>query len=179
MVALKAKAMLIVKRAEAESRGWVPAYAEGDQDLWTPKLVKDALVGAFRLLRATAGRVGPGGQKVYWPEFQNHAETDFPSSATRVPISKTREDIRRMEIVLFGWKDADGHDHEAWLPGPLRHVPELRLKLEAWIFAELTEVTTVELCERRKWSRATFKRHRDRAAGMIAQRLNRANLPIW
>lgn len=153
------------------SENWVPDYAKGDQELWTIKLVKEALVDAFRLLRHSGGRIGPGGLKAAWPAFQNNPE-DYAPTETKTSPYHTKMTITRMEQILLGWQDEDGHLHEAWLRGPLDLAPDLKKKLEAWVFAELRGEATVELCERQKWALATFKRHRDRAAGLIAQRLN-------
>lgn len=163
----------------------IPEYARGDQELWTPPLVKDVLVDAFRLLRRTAGRVGPGGLKAYWPEFQNNPEDwadadKHAREAERRPSAyRTRMTVTRMEMVLIGWRDEDGLEHAPWVAGPLLLVPDLRDKLLQWVQAELRGESTVDLCQRKKWSRATFKRHRDRAAGMIAQRLNMLGIEPW
>jgi len=174
---LKAKARAILMD--------IPDYAKGEQELWTPKLVKEALVDAFRMLRRVGGRVGPAQARAYWPEFQMD-QADFMEQSiagtlrdrnTSPPAYRTRINVTRMEMVLLGWKDEDGKQHKAWLVG----VPDadLRLKLEAWIFAELRGEATTDLCLRMGWALATFKRHRDRAAGVIAQRLNMAKVEVF
>lgn len=154
----------------------IPDYAKGDQELWNPKLVREALVDAFRLLRHTGGRVGPAGLKAAWPEYFEAG--DYPPEKTKTSPYRRRMTIARMEMVLFGWKDDRG-DHAAWLAGPLILVPELTEKLQAWVFAELDGEGDAELCDRKKWALATFKRHRDRAAGIIAQRLSIAGVEVW
>jgi hypothetical protein len=155
----------------------IPEYAKGNQELWTVKLVREALVDAFRLLRHTAGRVGPGGLKAAWPEYFEAG--DYPPEKTKTSPYHTRMTIARMEMVLFGWKDDEGLQHSAWLAGPLLDAPDLKAKLQAWVFAELRGEGDGELCDRKKWSKATFKRHRDRAAGIIAHRLNAAGVTVW
>lgn len=155
----------------------IPDYAKGDQELWTVKLVKEALVDAFRLLRHTAGRVGPGGLKAYWPEYFEAG--DYPPEKTKTSPYRTRMSVARMEMVLFGWRDDKGRDYDAWLLGPLKLMPDLREKLEQWVLAELRGESDKDLCERKRWSLATYKRHRERAAGMIADRLNRAGVEVW
>jgi hypothetical protein len=167
---MKAKALHIIQMD-------IPDYAKGNQELWTVKLVKEALIDAFRLLRHTAGRVGPGGVRAAWPEYFEPG--DFPPEKTKTSPYQTRMTITRMEMVLFGWKSDDGRLNEAWLRGPLEGAPELKEQLEQWVFAELRGEATVSLCERRQWALATFKRHRDRAAGIIAHRLNMAGVEIW
>lgn len=155
----------------------IPEYAKGDQELWTVKLVKEALVDAFRLLRHTAGRVGPGGLKAFWPEYFEAG--DYPPEKTKTSPFRRSMTISRMEMVLFGWKDQNGIERDAWLRGPLLAAPDLKMKLEQWVFAELRGEADQELCERRHWAPATFKRHRDRAAGIIAHRLNVASVEVF
>lgn len=170
---MKASALHILQGLEE-----IPSYALDDRELWTVKTVKEALVDAFRLLRSTAGRVGPAAMRGYWPEFQNNAD-DYADERTKVSPYHTRMTVTRMEMVLTGWRDDDGKDHEGWLRGPLGEAPELRSKLEAWVFAELRGEAAKELCLRKKWPLATFKRHRDRAAGVIAIRLNTLGFQVW
>lgn len=169
---MKASAARILDRAQFE----IPEYALGDQELWTYKLVKQALVDAFRMLRNTSGRVGPGGLKASWPEYAEAG--DYPPEKTKTSPYSTHMTITRMEMILLGWRE-EGVDHPAWLNGGLMIYPDFRAKLIAWVFSELHGEATVDLCHRRKWSVATFKRHRDKAAGMIAERLNRAGMEIW
>src|ERR1700761_4701496 len=145
----------------------IPDYARGDQELWTPALVREALVDAFRLLRRTAARVGPGGLKAAWPEYFEAG--DYPPEVTKTSPYSSKMTVTRMEMILLGWKDRDGRDRPAWLAGPLLAVPEYREKLVQWVHSELRGENATELCLRKKWSYATFKRHRDRAAGMVAQ----------
>lgn len=163
----------------------IPDYAKGDQELWTPKLVKDALVDAFRMLRRTGGRVGPAAVRAAWPVYrmdqadfmeQSIAGTLRDRSSSR-PEYRTRMNITRMEMVLCGWKGEDGREHPAWFVS----IPDadLREKLEAWVFAELRGDATTDLCIRNGWALATFKRHRDRAAGIVAQRLNAGGIELW
>ena len=157
----------------------IPDYAKGDQELWTYKLVKDALVDAFRMLRRTGGRVGPAAVRAAWPTYRMD-QADFveqaiagtlKDSSSSAPVDRTRMTVTRMEMVLCGWKDEDGREHPAWLAG----IPdtELREKLEAWVFAELRGTATTDLCVRKGWALATFKRHRDRAAGCKPRRPER------
>lgn len=168
---MKARALHILQQMD------IPEYATSDRELWTYKLVREALVDAFRLLRATGGRVGPQGMAAYWPDFHN--PEDFPEEKTRTSPYHTRMTTTRMEMVLLGGRDEDGRAVPGWLQGlPDTHV-QYRPMLEAWIFAELRGESSVDLCERMKWPRATFKRHRDRAAGAIAIRLNVAKVEVW
>lgn len=82
-------------------------------------------------------------------------------------------------MVLLGWKDADGIDHPTWLAGELLLVPEDRDKLEAWVLAELRGESTKDLCHRKRWALRTAQWQRDRAAAMVADRLNRLGVEVW
>lgn len=177
---MKAKAQAII------SSNWVDqhVYAKGDQELWTVKLVKDALVDAYRMLRHSGGRVGPAGMKAAWPTYAlDQADFNEQSIAGTLKQQRlnhsysTRMNPTRMEMVLCGWKDAEGVEHPAWLVGIEQ--PELREKLDAWVFAELRGTATTDLCIYRGWSLATFKRHRDKAAGQVAQSLNLVGESLW
>lgn len=176
---MKARARQILDEA-ARQPSWVPEHAKGDQELWSAALVKKALLDAFRMLRRVGGRVGPAGFSSYWPEFQNNPE-DYADDEKdkRRPSYYTRMTVTRMEQVLLGWKDDDGNTHAAWLAGQLLLVPDLRTKLVAWIKSEIRGEPFTDLCKRRRWPLATAKRHRDRAAYMIADRLNRLGVEPW
>jgi hypothetical protein len=162
----------------------IPAYALDDRELWTVKLVKDALVDAYRMLQHSGGRVGPRGAKAYWPayaldlaDFNEQSIAGTLKQQRPKPSYSTRMNPTRMEMVLCGWKDDHGVQHPAWLVG----IPDadLREKLEAWVFAELRGTATTDLCIYRGWALATFKRHRDKAAGLVAQTLNLHEQNVW
>lgn len=153
----------------------VPEYALSGRELWRPQRVREALVDAFRLLRATGGRVGPKGMQGYWPQFAS----DYAPKSTKTSPYSTRMTVTRMEMVLCGWKDEDGVSHDAWLQGELLAEPDLKNALEAWIFAELRGEPIQDLCDRKKLSRATFYRWRDKASSMIAVRLNVEKIEAW
>lgn len=185
---MKAATLEILRQAEAEREreGWVPEHALGDAELWTFKHVKLALVDAFRMLRRVGGRVGPSGLKAAWPTYQLE-QGDFVQQSinkTLRPARSTAEyatamTATRMEMILLGWTDQDGGQHSAWLAGRMLSVPEYREKLEAWVFAELRGESSRDLCERRKWALRTMQWQRDKAAGMIAERLNQARVGVW
>lgn len=173
--------MQILDQAAREP-GWVPAYARGTAELWTPKLVRDALVDAHRMLARVGGKVGPTGLKGYWPEHQR----DYPDTEQQRKDAERRRGSyatamtpTRMEMVMLGWRDVDGADHPPWLEGPLLAAPDLRDTLLAWIRAELRGETFKELCRRKLWTYTTAITHRDRAAGIVAQRLNTAGVEVW
>lgn len=175
---MKAKAARIISEAGIEP-GWVPDYAKADSALWTHRTVRDALVDASRYLAQHGGRVGPGRMRAAWPDHvrdyyddeQHRRDADRRKGAYSTAMNMTRA-----EMVLFGWKDSDGVLQAPWLDGPLLQAPELRELLRDWIKAELRGETFKELCRRRLWVYTTAATHRDRAAGIIAQRLNAAKI---
>lgn len=175
---MKASARKIVTEAAREP-GWVPAHALGDQELWTPKLVRDALVDAYRMLRKIGGRVGPRGYTAYWPEFQSFDAGDTVNEEQRRRAEqrsteyRTRMNATRMEMVLIG---AGGLP--PWLD-LVREAPDLQRTLQIFIGAELRGESAKELCIHHGWTYTTALTYRDRAAGIIAQRLNTVGVDVW
>jgi hypothetical protein len=165
----------------------IPAYALTDQELWTAKLVKEALVEAYEVLSDTTGRVGPRSVKAYWPDYQiDGADFTIQSIAgtntvgrMRVRRQRTMREIGRMEIVLLGSKGPQGQDIPAWLNGTVAQYERPRKCLMAWVMCKHHGVTEKGLCERAGWPLATFKRHKDYAAGVIAHNLNQAGVEPW
>lgn len=163
----------------------IPAYALGDQDLWTPKLVKEALVDAFITMERTAGRVGPRAAKAAWPTVYDPADiweqrrtgTNSIGRGARPQITSVQ--IQRAEAVVLGSKDM-----EPWLAGMLKDSPH-RDKLELWVFHEVGKVlgyrqkSLADRCEALRWAPRSFFRHVDSAAGQIAIALTRAGVAIW
>lgn len=175
---MKAKARQIVEEARREP-GWVPAYATGTAELWTPKLVRDVLVDAYRMLKKTGGRVGPARMKAYWPEFQSFDAGDTVNEEQRRKADqrsteyRTRMNITRMEMVLLG-----SNGLPPWME-LVREAPDLQKTLRIFIGAELRGDSAKELCIHHGWVYTTALTYRDRAAGIIAQRLNVAQVEVW
>lgn len=176
---MKASARQIIDQAAID-------IASSSRELWTPKLVRDALVDAYRMLQRVGGKVGPAHLKAYWPEYQID-QADFVEQSLaqtlkqqRQPASyRTRMNVTRMEMVLTGWRDEDGREQAPWMGGPLLALPDLRRVLRTWIFSELRGEPFKELCAKRGWVYTTHLTWRDRAAGIIAQRLNAAKMEVW
>lgn len=174
---MKASARKII--AESGRERWVPDYARGNAELWTPKLVRDVLVDAFRMLRKTGGHVGPARVKAYWPEFQSFDPGDTANEEQRRREQqrgaeyRTRMNVTRMEMVLLG---AGGIP--PWME-LVREAPDLQKTLRIFIGAELRGATAKELCIHQGWEYTTALTWRDRAAGIIAQRLNAVPIEVW
>ena len=175
---MKAKARQIIAAAAREP-GWVPDYARGNAELWTPKLVRDAMVDAYRMLSRIGGRVGPAKLKAYWPEFQNFDPGDTANEEQRRKAEqrsteyRTRINVTRMESVLLG-----SNGLPPWIE-LVREAPDLQKTLRIFIGAELRGDSAKELCIHQGWVYTTALSHRDRAAGVIAQRLSAAKVAVW
>lgn len=163
----------------------VPAYAVEDRELWTPKLVKDALVEAYEVYRDTIGRVGPRGNKAFWSEYYREwgdliAQAEIGGNdVVRRHRRRSSLDIERADMVLLGWTDRDGRQHAPWLNGALLVHERPRKCLVAWLMCKHHGVTEDALCKRNKWPLATFRRHKDFAAGRIAHNLNQVGVEVW
>lgn len=163
----------------------IPAYALGEQELWTPKLVKEALVEAFVVCERTAGRVGPKAAKAAWPVVYDTADiweqrrTGSNEKGRGAKPQITSVQIQRSELVLMG-----GQGMSAWLLGPMAEHP-LRPKLKMWVLHEAgkalgrSRLSLRDLCAMRGWAERSFYRDVDTAAGYIAVRLSRAGTAVW
>jgi hypothetical protein len=163
----------------------IPAYALGDQELWTPKAVKEALVEAFITCERTTGRVGPRLSKSAWSfSFdindiweQRRAGTNDVGRGAKPQI--TAKAIERSDLVLFG-----GQGMAPWLRGPMAEHP-LRPQLEMWVLHEVGKAlgrskrSLREICAIQDWKERTFFRNVDSAAGAIAVRLTRSGVEVW
>ena len=147
--------------------------------------MKAALVEAFQVYRDTMGRVGPKGAKAVWPDFYREWGDWIEQAATsggdavRRRRGRSPTEISRADRILLGWTDEDGKHQPAWLNGPLVEYERPRKALMAWVMCQHHGVTEVALCQRAGWPRATFKRHKDFAAGRIAHRLNGLQVLPW
>lgn len=81
--------------------------------------------------------------------------------------------VTRMEAVLLG---ADGLP--PWMD-LVREAPDLQKTLRIFIGAELQGDSAKELCVSHGWVYTTALTYCDRAAGIIAQRLNAAKVEVW
>lgn len=178
---IKAAARKIIDNSALD----IPAYALGDQELWTHKEVKAALVQAYDVYRDTIGRVGPRGAKAFWPDYAKdwgdlieQAETG-DKEAPRHRRRRSSIDIERADMALLGWTDSKGIRHAPWLNGELMAYERARKCLVAWVMCKHHGVTEKALCERTGWALATFKRHKDFAAGKIAHGLNLSKVVVW
>lgn len=178
---MKAQAAMLIKQADYEES---PAKAVTPEE-WTPGLVKSCLVEAYQILSDTTGYVGPAKSKGFWPEFPASFEdlcyrAEIEQVRTRVRRrQRTSIEIKRMEIILLGWKDRDGNDCPAWLNGQLLNYKQARKCLIAHVMCQIYGVKVKEMCRAHGWPETTFRRHRDFAAVQVAENLGRIGLEVW
>ncbi len=177
---MKAKDLHILD--DAPRKSWVPDYAKGKADLWTPKLVLPALVEAKRVLSRMEGRIGPAGDAAAWPEYEiepaDFAEQviakTYRHHGERIRLGATFEQIERVEIV-YGLRNPAGAA-DNWLAHLERD--ERRVML-IWLGAVLSRTPIASACRARKIAYTTFLSRLERAAGRIAVRMNDAKEPVW
>lgn len=155
-----------------------------EEDQWTHRLVSAAYARALRVMRAIPTRIGPAGDKAYWPE---HASEENEGSEEEERLKPNRDDITKAEIALIGFTDQDGHKHPGWLNGALIAYPELRRTFSKWAvwasfgkraFDGVSE-TEQEFARRIGMSESSLRRQREKAAGIIAINLNASGLKPW
>lgn len=149
---------------------------------WTAKAVRGALADAYRVLNACEGRVGHKRVKAAWPSYQlepiDIAEQKLAGNIhhgrMKAMIRPTSWDITRMEMILLG---ANGMP--PWLNGAVTAYPEHRGVLIAAVMAQAKRYSGREVAGWLGMPEATFRLHRDFAAGLIAKQLDKAGVPVW
>lgn len=159
-------------------------YFHQEREYWNAALVRNAMVMALRVMRAVPDRIGP--RKLVALSLETDGETDeWPEEVER--LKPNRDDITRMEYVLVGYPDKNGSPRPAWLNGSILGYPEQRRMLSKWaMWASFgkrafdgVSQTEDEFARALRVSADTMQRHRDFAAGLIAQGLNESGLPVW
>lgn len=159
------------------------ARIEGDEQ-WTHRLVSAAYARALMVMRAIPSRIGPAGDRAFWPE--TYGEEDCISD-DEPKFRPKRDDITKAEIALIGFTDQDGRKHPGWLNGALVAYPELRRTFSRWaVWASLgkrgfdgVSETEEEFARRLGMSESHLRRQREKAAGIIAMNLNASGLRPW
>jgi Domain of unknown function (DUF6362) len=138
---------------------------------WSADLVRKRLVDAFDIERRLPGQ---GHKRIAsaWPATPLHSWQDkvfWDDARDRVLDSWANakgayaSEVTAMETA-FAWLD--------WLERDERRC------LEGWAFATSRGKSLSRILAKRKLSRSTFYRHRDRAAERIADRLNREGVTV-
>jgi len=156
---------------------------------WTAEFVKNEMASAFAVLFDTTGRVGPRGHTSNWPEYlqqittSDNAEQQLAGTNTvgrmRARVQRSAREISNMEKVLLGHRSKDGRHLPAWPIGFLQDSDGMRRCLIASCIWKSRGLLAKKECKRRGWSYTTFRRRRDRAAEIIAFRLNEAQIEVW
>lgn len=156
---------------------------------WDAKSVRDALAMAFRVLNATTGPVGHKRLKAAMPEYEYSAADIAEQRLMEVEaqrkgettmrkrllarIKPTSHEISRSDLVLFG-----KGEHKAWLKLVAAY-PDHRRILIAAVRGQARGMSGRKTAERLGVPLATFQRHRDFAADVIAKQLNAKGLEPW
>lgn len=159
-------------------------FKPDEEEQWTHRLVSAAYARALFVMRAIPTRIGPAGDRAFWPE--TYGEEDCITDDEPRFRPKLR-DITQAEIALIGFEDKNGRKHPGWLNGALVAYPELRTTFSRWaIWASLGKrgfdglsETEDDFANRQGMSESSLRRQREKAAGIIAMNLNEAGLKVW
>jgi hypothetical protein len=159
----------------------IPDYAKGDKELWTPQLMRDALVHAFRVLKALPGSGYSNAAPVLIEFNDDWGYADEEQNETR--LQPKAIDISRMELLLIG-----KGSHQGLLNGDVleyRGRRRILVRWANWVASGCRDPDGEH--ETEEWfsfrircpSEATMKRYRDYAAGVMAQQANREGVAVW
>lgn len=133
------------------------------EEQWTAEMVCWRLIDAAKTAEAVVSRPGPGRRSTAWPQIvrdwadlMEHKAED----AGRPRRFISRAQVQRMEEAML------------W---PTRYVrdPRQRIVLAEYLRARAQRKSFSDAIKRRRWSRATAYRTRDRALAIIAVSLMR------
>lgn len=168
--------LLVAKGLEGINRAILDDVAEVVRDLhpdhvWTAKMVGERMVAAVKLCQRIGGRVGPSDKSGNWPtilrewaDLMAQVETDeIGKDKEPRRYTPTAREVSQMDQAV-GWigRYLAGPEHDA-----------MRRVLALWLRSKVTRAAFSEILKRKKWSKATAYRVRDRALLIIALRLMR------
>lgn len=131
-------------------------------DLWTPDLVKKALVQAVKFAAVAAGATGPRAMG----SVNLGYELEYKERAARV-LGLTAAEVSRLEAALH-WQMR----YLASLPGPAT-------VLKHWLWCKVSRRKFGDVVEANGWAERTARWARDRAASTIAMGLNADGVAVW
>lgn len=174
--------------------------------LWSQDAVKAAVIEAFSIDQLIGGRIGPkqygsnmpdyfrdeqeiktlellerlspekgGSDGAEWRRLQNERRS-MMEKARRI----TPREVSRMEMILLG-----NDSSPSWLYHMLQQEGQPRQELEAYTVQSARcslrgrEFKENKFCKRMSWSYSGYRSRRDRAAGIIAFRLNDRGIGCW
>ncbi len=148
--------------------------------VWKPDEVRAELVDAYRVLFAVPVKDrGASSGAGFWPEITYEADevkemrAQVIAEGVRLRIRPTPGQIRRMEIILLGEGSSSG-----WLRTYMADAPALKRVLVAAVLWEAAGSEFKTGCRRRGWAYSTFRRNRDKAAALLAERLTAAGVEL-
>lgn len=147
-------------------------------------MVASAYVRALIVLRAIPTRIGPRGDRAFWPET---ADEDGYGNDDEPRLRPRRDEITQAEIALIGFEDKEHRKHPGWLNGALVAYPDQRRTFSRWaVWAshgkrdkDGVTMTEEDFAGRLHMSESSLRRQREFAAETIAKTLNAAGLPAW
>lgn len=147
---------------------------------WDRTLVKNAIIYAYRVLRAQPGIRRPGGLAAYWPEQGSTMYAD--ERQNRVRLHPKPHEISQSDAVLIG--TATMPSWMRWLedadPAKARLLAMWSIWMSHDCFMGGQRISEQEFARvKLKMPLATFKRHRDVAAALIAIWLQRNEVAPW
>lgn len=158
----------------------IPAYVLGTHELWSPALIRDALVLALKVERALPG--GSSYSSVLEWEFNDASGYYDEEKHKRDRFRPSAAEISQMETLLIG-----KGNRSSLINGKVMAYPDHRLVLLKWALwvsfggcsPDGVPETDVEFARRMKVEEWTMKRMRDHAAGTMAKQANEQGIVVW
>lgn len=158
-----------------------------ENKLWGAGTVMDAVTEAFKVLSIVERSPRPKGFKSNMPrpllEFSDLVCRE-DGAKYQMPVPRSAPPgyaISRMEQVLqITDLPAGGYVYGGWFQAPplLAYPDQRRMLIMACIY-KAKKISTRKLCKKEKWNLSTFQRGRDKAAVILAEQLNRWEIPAW
>lgn len=160
----------------------IPAFALGTMELWTPELMRNALVLALKVERALPGGSAYAASLTLGIEINDAWRYADDEKQNKVRFRPSATEISQMEALLIG-----RGKHSALINGRVmayREHREVLLKWAIWVsFGGVSPdgivETDVEFARRMKVSEWTMKRMRDHAASVMARQANEQGIVVW
>jgi hypothetical protein len=159
----------------------IPAYAISDKELWSPELVRNALVQAFKVERALPGG-GMGQSLTLGLEISDAWRYADDEKQNRARFRPNAAEISQMETLLIGRGKRSALVNGAVLG--YREQRAVLLKWALWVSyggcsPDGVPETDEEFARRMKVAENTMKRMRDHAAGIMAHQANVDGIVVW
>lgn len=155
------------------------ASRPGEQ--WTPDLVEKRLIEALLIISATAGPIGPKGYGSGVPrdivDAMSHPEVDSEEGEARWWEKPSAEESTQRRAIPAR-KVTAAEQASMWPNVYLQRWPGPKRVLLVYLRCKVYRRPFDKACKRRKWSRATSYRRKDKALGIIAMGLNKDGVEV-